>query len=127
MKLDLLSTFAVLQPDQSVVPVAVTPTIYEELDQRFEGFRGRTLVSCYRFEKDWPSWERHPAGDELVCLLSGAATLVFARDAGAESVVLDKPGTCVLVPKGTWHTARIRVPTTMLFITPGEGTQNRAV
>ena len=29
-----------------------------------------------------------------------------------------------IVPRNTWHTARVTSPTTMLFITPGEGTLN---
>ncbi|HET7671381.1 MAG TPA: cupin domain-containing protein [Burkholderiales bacterium] len=123
MKLD--STFVVVQPDQSAVPVAVTPTIYEELDRRFGGFKGRTLVSCYRFDSDWESWEMHPAGDEIVCLLSGRASFEFeGRGVVAE---LAEPGSFVIVPRGTWHTAHTSVPTTMLFVTPGEGTQHKAV
>jgi quercetin dioxygenase-like cupin family protein len=41
-------------------------------------------------------------------------------------VSLTEPGSFVIVPKGTWHTARIAKPTSMLFVTPGEGTQNKA-
>lgn len=123
MKLD--STFVVLQPDQSAVPVAVTRGIYEELNRRFEGFKGRVLVSCFRFDSDWDTWEMHPAGDEVVCLLSGRASFEFeGRGVAAE---LSEPGSFVIVPRGTWHTAHTRVPTTLLFITPGEGTQNKAV
>ena len=33
----------------------------------------------------------------------------------------------LLVPPGVWHTARIDVPTVMLFVTPGEGTEHRPV
>ena len=36
MKRDLSTSFVVLQPDQSAVAVEVTPTLYEELDRRFE-------------------------------------------------------------------------------------------
>ena len=123
MRLD--STFVVLQPDHSAVPIAVTPTLYQELDRRFEGFKGRLLVSCYRFGADWETWEMHPAGDEIVCLLSGRAAFEFeGRGVVAE---LTEPGSFVVVPRGTWHTARTGVPTTMLFITPGEGTQHRAL
>jgi hypothetical protein len=57
----LSSTFAVLRPDQSAALVDVSPAVYEELDRRFDGFRGHTLVSSYRFESDWASWEMHPA------------------------------------------------------------------
>ena len=40
---------------------------------------------------------------------------------------LRDPGSYVVVPKGTWHTARTSVPTRMLFMTPGEGTENKPV
>ena len=38
---------------------------------------------------------------------------------------LDTPGSFVVVPKNTWNTAKVHAPTTMLFVTPGEGTENR--
>jgi mannose-6-phosphate isomerase-like protein (cupin superfamily) len=126
-KLDLASTFAVLDSDHLATLVDVTPTIYEELDERFDGFKGRLLVSCYGFESDWPTWERHPAGDEIVCLLSGNARMVLDRDGVEEVIHLRDPGSYIVVPKGTWHTARTSVATKMLFITPGEGTENRPI
>lgn len=123
--LDLASTFVVLQPDRSAVPVRVTPTLWQELDQRFEDFKGRVLVSCFAFDRDWDTWERHPAGDEIVCLLAGRASFEFeGRGTVAE---LSVPGSCVIVPRGTWHTAHTTVPTKILFITPGEGTENKAL
>ena len=119
---DLNSTFVVLHPDQSVECVAVTPTVYEELDRRFDGFKGRSLVATYAFTGDWQGWEVHPNGDEVVALLMGAADMVL-DDGGRERVVpLRKPGEFMIVPRGTWHTARISQPTTMIFVTPGEGT-----
>jgi quercetin dioxygenase-like cupin family protein len=42
-------------------------------------------------------------------------------------VHLAKPGSYVLVPTNTWHTARTDVATTMLFLTPGLGTEHRPV
>jgi mannose-6-phosphate isomerase-like protein (cupin superfamily) len=126
-QLDLLSTFAVLHPDHSATLVDVTPAIYEELDERFDGFRGRLLVSCFGFDSDWPAWERHPAGDEIVCLLSGDVKMVLDRDGAEEVIHLRDTGSYVVVPKGTWHTARTSVATRMLFVTPGEGTQNRPI
>ena len=123
--MDLAKTFVVLKPDRTTALVDVTPTVYEELDRRFDGFRDHVLVSTYAFDADWPSWERHPAGDEIVCLLSGNVHMVLERDGGEEVVHLHQPGTYVVVPKGTWHTARTAMPTRMLFVTPGEGTENR--
>jgi quercetin dioxygenase-like cupin family protein len=122
---NLISTFIVLNPDLRAATVEVTPTVYEELDRRFDGFKGRVLVSCYSFDKDWPTWERHPAGDEIVVLLSGAATFVLeGRD---KPVEVREPGAFAIVPRGVWHTAKTKVPTTMLFITPGEATENRSI
>ena len=93
---------------------------YPHLDQ------GR-LMSAFEFSGPWATWERHPTGEELVMLLSGAATLIL-EDAGEERTVdLSEPGQYVLVPKGVWHTATTSVSTTMLFLTPGDGTEHREV
>jgi len=121
---NLFETFVVNGPDLRSATIGVSPTIYEELDRQFEGFRGRTLVAAHHFDRDWPSWEMHPAGDEVVVLLSGSATFVL-DEKPQRTVTLAKPGEFVIVPRGTWHTARIAEAATMLFITPGEGTQNR--
>jgi mannose-6-phosphate isomerase-like protein (cupin superfamily) len=119
----LADRWVVLGPDLSAAEVAVTPTVYEELDR---GFRHRLLVAMHRFDADWATWEVHPHGDEVVVLMSGAAEMVFDRGGKHESVQLSAPGDYVVVPRGTWHTARVSVPTAMLFVTPGEGTENRA-
>ena len=123
--MNLATTFVVLNPDLRTATVDVTPAVYEELDRRFDGFRGRVLVSCYTFDSDWPTWERHPAGDEIVCLLSGRAEFFFQDR--KDSVELRQAGEFIVVPKGAWHTAKTSVPTTMLFVTPGEGTENKPV
>jgi mannose-6-phosphate isomerase-like protein (cupin superfamily) len=123
---DMASTFAVLGPHGEAVPVDVTPTLYEDLGRRFDGFKGHHLVSEYRFNANWPTWEMHPAGDEIVCLLEGEAVFVLERRDGTEDIIeLNSAGSYVIVPKGTWHTARIADSARMLFITPGEGTEHR--
>ena len=122
---NLFETYVVNGPDLRSATIDVSPTIYQELDAKFEGFKGRRLVAAHHFEQDWPSWEIHPAGDEVVVLLSGAATFVLDEKPQQRTVKLTQPGEFVIVPKGTWHTARIVEPTSMLFVTPGEGTQNR--
>ena len=122
----LQNTFAVIKPDLSVETIDVSPTLYQDLDARFDQFRSHQLVATYEFTEDWPTWERHPQGDEIVILLSGAATMVLQREAGPQFVEMAVPGEYVVVPRNTWHTARVRTATRMLFITPGEGTENRA-
>ena len=116
--------FVVLKPDLHMDQIAVSPELYEQLDTDYGDFRSHTLISAHQFTEDWPTWEIHPKGDEMVVLLSGRAVFVLKRDSGEESTELSIPGSFVIVPRGCWHTARISEPTNMMFITPGEGTLN---
>ena len=117
--------FVVISPEKSATIESFDSTLYERLDKNYGGFRGCELISCYEFSEDWSTWEMHPKGDEVVILLSGEVTLVMQLDDGERSVSLKKIGEYAIVPKCTWHTAKTSVKTKMLFITPGEGTQNK--
>lgn len=121
----LTDIFAVLKPDLKLQPVPVTPTFYQDIDREFSGFGGHVLIALHEFTEDWPTWETHPAGDEMVVLLSGEVTFVVKTASGEEQTTLSESGTYVIVPIGAWHTARIAENARMLFITPGEGTENR--
>ena len=105
-------------PDFSWAPECVAA--YQE---RFadDGADGR-LVCVLAQDKTWNSWERHPAGEEVVILLSGRVDLVQELD-GGEHVVEMRPGQAVINPPGVWHTARVHEPGVGLFITPGRGTE----
>lgn len=127
MSTTLNKTFAVLNPNGDAVPVDVADDLYERLDRDFNSFAGCSLVSCHAFESDWPTWEIHPAGDEVVCLLSGEARLVLDHGDRHEEIALDEPLAFAIVPRDTWHTARTKTGCTILFITPGEGTRNKDV
>jgi mannose-6-phosphate isomerase-like protein (cupin superfamily) len=122
---NLSETYVVMQPGFEAATVDVTPDTFTRLDRDFNGFRGCALVARFDFDSDWPTWEVHPRGDEIVVLLSGAAEMILDEADGKRSVKLARPGEFVIVPRGTWHTAHIATPTSMLFVTPGEGTQNR--
>ncbi len=124
-QLDLKSTFVVIEPDHSALPIDVTPTLYEDLNARFDGFRGHLLVSSFSFDSDWSSWEMHPAGDEIVYLVSGEVEMILEQSGARDSISLSEPGSYVIVPKGTWHSAKTKVPTNMLFVTPGQGTNHK--
>ena len=123
-KFNLTQTFVVLTPDKVAGTVANTPTVFQDLDRDYGDFRNHELIAVFEFQEDWPSWEIHPKGDEVVVLLSGSATFVLNLDGGKREIVLHQPGESVIVPRGVWHTARVAAPTKMLFITPGEGTLN---
>lgn len=123
--LRLASNFVVVKDSLRADAVAVTPDIYARLDEDYGNFSGHLLVASHAFDEDWPTWEIHPAGDEIVILVSGDVELVLAGADGDVVTHMDQPGTFVIVPQNTWHTARIRRHTVMMFITPGEGTENR--
>ena len=120
----LASNFVVLDDRFNASVVELTPDLYTRIDEEFSDFKGHLLISSYAFDEDWPTWEVHPAGDEFVILVSGDADLVLARDGGDETIRMTEPGTFVIVPHNTWHTARIRKTSIMMFVTPGEGTVN---
>ena len=87
-----------------------------------DGDEGR-LVTMGPLDASWDSWERHPAGEEVVLLLSGRADLIQRIDGGERHVAL-RPGQAVINPPGVWHTADVHEPGQGLFITPGRGTEH---
>lgn len=101
------------------------PALYQQLDADFAGFAGCSLIAEHRFEADWNCWEMHPAGDEVLYLLQGAAEILLQQaDGSVQSHAFDVPGSTLIVPRGVWHTARVAQLCRILFITPGAGTQN---
>ena len=124
--LDISSTYLRLRSDATVEALTVDATFWQRISTGQLGdFHNEFLVANGSFDKDWSMWEMHPNGDEVVCLLSGSATFILQQPHEDTSVELTKSGEYVLVPKGTWHTAKVREPCRILFITPGEGTQHR--
>ncbi|OYW82651.1 MAG: cupin [Sphingobium sp. 32-64-5] len=91
-----------------------------------DGDDGR-LVSLYRFTQSWDSWERHPAGDELVLCISGRITLLQEQADGTVTRQMLGPGDYAINPPGVWHSAEIAVgeEACALFITAGRGTEHR--
>ncbi len=121
---DAGDTATVLAPDGTATVKTMSPGFYEELDREFGDFAGHAVIMRYGFDADWPGWERHPHGDEYVYLLSGDTDFVLWRDGAEEVLRVNAPGSYVVVPRGVWHTARPHAPTTMLFVTPGQGTEH---
>ena len=110
----------------SILPI--TDSFWQDLaGGAFPGLdAGGRLVSSFSFSEPWPTWEMHPAGEEVVLLLSGRAELLLETAAGERTrMLLDQPGQFALVPRGVWHTALTAGACSMLFITPGAGTQHR--
>ena len=122
---DIANEFVVISPEKTASLETFTPTLFQELDERYSGFKGHELVSSFEFNSDWSTWEMHPAGDEIVILLSGEVTFVLDFDGHHQSAALQTPGSYVVVPRGIWHTAKTDRAARMLFITPGEGTLHK--
>ncbi|XOV87785.1 MAG: cupin domain-containing protein [Pseudomonadota bacterium] len=121
-KLKAARTLLATSGDMQVLPV--TPTFFQDLASNHP-HSGSALISTFDFDEPWGVWEMHPAGDEFVYLLSGDTD--FTLHDGKEvigTLRVSTPGEYVVVPKGCWHTAHPHVPTSMLFITPGDGTVN---
>lgn len=132
---DLASTFVRLSgSDASAQALAVDADFWPRLARGELGdFHRQFLVSCHVFDGDWTTAEMHPNGDEVVCLLDGAVTFVlFEPGEGGDrteqrAIVLERPGAFCIVPRGTWHTAKLGPGgrARVLFITAGEGTQHQ--
>lgn len=66
-------------------------------------------------------WERHLTGDELVCIIDGAATAdIVCDDRPPQSFAL-AAGTVAVIPQGAWHRFRSPEGFTQLTVTPFPG------
>lgn len=88
-----------------------------------DGDEGR-LVMVGSSKQSWTFWERHPAGDELVVVISGRISLVQEID-GADRRISLAPGHAAINPRNVWHTTDVNEPGDILFVTPGRGTEHR--
>ena len=73
---------------------------------------------------DWPIWECHPLGDELVIILSGEGDFIHETPEGEVRMAVSA-GDTVLNPAGVWHTADVREPIRAVYLTPAPGTDHK--
>ncbi len=121
----LKGTYVHLRPDERALAMEGGEKFWAGIADRRDLDRGR-LMGATPQTKDWDHWERHPAGEEVLTLLSGELEIVLETEAGEERAVL-KPGQTLVVPAGSWHRGIVRQPGDLLFITPGAGTEHRPV
>ncbi|MDT7604524.1 MAG: hypothetical protein QOF61_2521 [Acidobacteriota bacterium] len=120
---DLTKTYVHLEAGGGAQTEDVGADFWARISTRpYEGMR---LVAAIRHDADSPAWEMHPAGDELLCLLSGAVTVVFEEGGAERTVELSRAGEACVVRRGTWHRLVVREPGDVLFVTPGAGTEHR--
>jgi quercetin dioxygenase-like cupin family protein len=89
-----------------------------------DGIEGR-LVSQHTFTEDWPSWEMHPHGAEVVICTAGAMVLTQEFPDGRVEKTTLAAGDYAINPPGVWHIADVDESATAIFITAGEGTEHR--
>lgn len=125
---DLSTTFvhlglgSVVRPLPDFAWTAEYLAAYEE-ETAGDAAEGR-LVTLTPQSGTWTSWERHPAGDELVVQLEGRSILIQDLPEGENRLELG-PGQAAVNPRGVWHTADVLVPGKALFITAGRGTEHK--
>jgi len=122
---ELENMYVQLHDGPAAAPVSVDPGFWDLIEQRKELHRGRLVVVTHQ---NGPSdhWEMHPAGDELLYLLSGQIDVVL-EEKGAEQAVKLAARRAVIVPQGVWHTIKVHAPSDLLAITRGAGTQIRPI
>ncbi len=123
---DLSRTFILINEGPAATTLPVGPDFWQRLQQSplANSPTGR-LISLGEQRVDWDHWEMHPAGDEILIMLSGALELILQEDGREREVPLESLN-AVIVPRGTWHRARVRIPGKLLGITAGAGTQHKA-
>jgi len=82
------------------------------------------LIMIETSPTDWPAWECHKNGDEVVIVLEGKADFIQEVD-GEERSLAVGPGTTLINHAGVWHTANVKEPLKAIYITPCPGTEHR--
>jgi quercetin dioxygenase-like cupin family protein len=85
------------------------------------------IMSVFDYTETWTWWERHPDGDEFVHVIAGNVDFLL-EDGQHHRTVHLAAGDGTIVPRGAWHRAVCRQPSTMLFVTPNpQRTEHRDV
>jgi quercetin dioxygenase-like cupin family protein len=87
------------------------------------GAPGR-LIMIETSPTDWPVWERHNEGDEIVIVLEGRAEILQELPEGVRRIAI-APGCAIINPAGVWHTADVAQPLRAIYVTPCPGTEHR--
>ena len=86
---------------------------------RLASYRDGLLLAIKASGKD--HWERHPAGDELVHILDGSATLEIVCDDGPPRSFALSAGAIAVIPQGAWHRLLSSEGATQIAVTPFPG------
>lgn len=119
--IDLTHAVLLLGDAGEAEAIPVDADFWTNMDPRLSTGR---MVSFVRSEANWPTWERHPEGDEVIHQLEGELLLIVEHPHGEERIALPR-GMTAIVPRGLWHTADVIEAGFALYITPGANTAQR--
>lgn len=122
---ELGGTYVQLQDSGSAAQVDAGTDFWTRFASRPELAEGRLVWSAAQ-ARDWANWEKHPNGDALYYLLSGAIDMVF-EVGDAEHTVSLRPNNACVVPRGVWHRVVVQKPANLLGVTRSAGKQQRPV
>lgn len=123
--IDLTHDAVHLSDRQQMIPVLQFEHRYDEyVAKHCVGGEVGRLVTLFTSTEHWSSWETHPAGDELVLVISGRAEFIQLVD-GVERRVVVGPNQAIINPAGVAHTANVIEPFAALYVTPGPDTSHR--
>lgn len=126
MKFPPEDVYALLDPQGGIRQQPGGPAFWSQAAEALDALGQDWLVSEFSCDADWTSWEMHPHGDEFVYLLDGDIEFLLELPEGLSTQRIEGRG-AVVVPRGTWHTAKVFRPSRMFFITRGAGTEHRQV
>lgn len=121
---DLETTYLSLDGKGAVAAHPVGPDFWATIDKNTS--LNPTLITVFEGDSDWPHWEMHPEGDEILVQLEGRQTIIFDGPDGETRHPM-ATGSTLVIPAGVWHRAMAAEPTRTLFITYGAGTTHRPV
>jgi mannose-6-phosphate isomerase-like protein (cupin superfamily) len=122
---DLEQTYLFVDGAGGLTAQAVGPTFWAEIADN--PLAGATMISAGAGAGDWPQWEMHPAGAEVLVILEGAPRIWLEHPDGRLETVAARPGATVVVPRGAWHRVECEQPHKILYVTYGSGTTHRPV
>lgn len=132
--IDPFNHYLLLEPNGEAVPLPGGGPFWGELmsgkpvdpgiRRLMDSEHGR-LLSAMTMDADWTNWEMHPAGDEILFMVEGEATFHLELPDGLREIEL-VAGRLLVVPRGVWHTAKVRKPSRLLALTAGRGSQHRS-
>ena len=88
--LNINSTYLRLKPNGMADKLPAGPEFWPNLIAgKLGDFHNEYLVVISSFDQNWPTWERHPNGDEMIFLMSGAVDFILETEQGEQVVEAD--------------------------------------